>query len=178
MKRPLLIIVLFIACSKLQAQIELVKFVGKNASDYGLGYGAFFKFSYPVSQAADVSLEAGLIFALLNDGGSGDGSAFVPLKLGYRYTLNGTGEGFYVEPQAGFNAYGVTSVNVNGYTVNSNFHGIILGAGVGYLFPPSKWIQFDIGLRYETIIAGDNSLNYLAFRISHNFSFKKRESDY
>jgi hypothetical protein len=26
-----------------------------------------------------------------------------PLKLGYRYTVNGTGEGLYIEPQAGYN---------------------------------------------------------------------------
>ncbi|SRR6266700_3685467 len=177
MKKSLWISILLLAGACSHAQIEVAKIVGKNSKDYNLGFGAFLKFAYPVSEAADLSLEAGFLFFVLNDGGDGDGTAFCPLKLGYRYTLNQTGTGFYVEPQVGFNLYGVSSVNVNGYTVNSKFHGAILGAGFGYLFPPGGHIQFDLGLRYETVIVSGNSLNFLALRLSHNFSFRKRDSN-
>jgi hypothetical protein len=66
------------------------------------------KAGVPVSDAADVSLEIGVNFFPSKD--EGEGTAMCPLKAGYRYTLNGTGEGFYVEPQVGYNIYGATSV--------------------------------------------------------------------
>jgi len=37
------------------AQIEVSKLIGKNSSDYKLGYGTFLKFGYPVSEGDDIS---------------------------------------------------------------------------------------------------------------------------
>src|SRR3978361_1220120 len=126
--------------SKSHAQIEVDKFMGtKNGSHYGLGIGAFIKVAIPISEAASLTPEVGLVFAFLKDGGDQgqDGTAICPLKLGYRYTVNGSGTGFYVEPAIGYNIYGVTSyLDNNGYTQNEKFNGAILSAGVGYLFEP------------------------------------------
>jgi hypothetical protein len=81
-----------------------------------------------------------------------------------------------VEPQLGYNLYGVISYydDVNYKDVDQKFHGPVLGAGVGYLFNPGS-IQFDIGVRFESVIYNGGTMNYVSFRIAHNFSFKKRD---
>ena len=96
------------------AQLQISKLVGKNSSDYKLGFGGFLKFSYPISEAADVTLEAGAnIFQSKDD--PEYGLAVLPIKAGYRYTINQSGTGFYVEPQVGYNAYGINR-DVNKFT--------------------------------------------------------------
>ncbi len=62
-------------------------------------------------KGSDVTLEIGANIFILNDGYDGDGTIMCPLKAGYRYTLNETGKGFYIEPQIGFNLVGVTSLH-------------------------------------------------------------------
>jgi hypothetical protein len=161
------------------AQLGVMKLVGKNTRDYSMGFGAFIKSGFPVSDGSDVTLEAGADIFLLNDDyGSGDGTIMCSLKAGYRYTLNGTGEGFYVEPQVGFNVYGVTSLyDDEGKQVNLKYHGAVLAAGAGYMF--SIWnAPFDLNLRYETVIAHGGSNNFICLGISRFISFKKRDTGY
>ena len=173
-----LFIFMIIQC---QAQIQVSKLLGKNANNYKPGYGAFLKFSYPVSEGDDVSLEGGVNFFFEKDDDTyAYGIANVPVKLGYRYTLNRTGTGIYIEPQAGYNAYGVNSYysDGDGKDVDEKFHGIVAGAGVGYLFQPAGIIQFDLSLRYESVFYKGSTMNYASIRLAHNFSFRKKESDY
>ena len=149
------------------AQIQFAKLTGKNSGDYKTGYGGYLKFSYPVSEASAVSLEVGaLIFTSKID--SRFGWDVVPVKAGYRYTFNNTGSGLYVEPQVGYNVYGIKPDD-------AKFTGLILGAGTGYLFQPIGGIQFDLGIRYETVQFSGGSLNYFSLRLAHNFSIRKRE---
>ena len=159
------------------AQIGIMKLVGKNTSDYTIGAGAFIKTGIPVSEGSDVTLELGVNYFFLKDGGTGDGTVMCPLKVGYRYTFNGTGEGFYVEPQVGYNIIGATSLDNNGNQVNLKYHGVVLAAGTGYLF--TIWgVPFDLNLRYETVIAHGGSNNFISLGISKFFSFKKRDAGY
>jgi len=37
------------------AQIEIAKFLGKNSSEYKMGFRSFLKFAYPVSETADIN---------------------------------------------------------------------------------------------------------------------------
>jgi hypothetical protein len=41
------------------AQLGVMKLVGKNTKDYKLGFGAFVKTAVPVSDGSDVTLEIG-----------------------------------------------------------------------------------------------------------------------
>jgi hypothetical protein len=119
-------------------QIQISKIIGKNSSEFNTGYGGYLKFGYPVSDAADVTLEVGAnIFQLKAD--PAYGWAVLPVKAGYRYTINGTGAGFYIEPQVGYNVYGIDPAN-------NKFSGLVLGSGAGYLFKPGGLIQFDLGI--------------------------------
>lgn len=160
------------------AQLGAMKLVGKDTKDYKLGFGAFIKTGVPVSDGSDVTLEIGADIFFLNDGyGTKDGTIMCPLKAGYRYTLNGTGKGFYVEPQVGYNLYGVTSLaDKNGETINLKYHGIVAAAGTGYLF--SIWnTSFDVNLRYETVFAHGGSNNLMSLGITKSFSFGRSGSE-
>jgi hypothetical protein len=159
------------------AQITVAKLVGKDTKDYKLGFGAFIKTGFPVSDGSDITAEIGANFFFLKDD-NGYGTIMCPLKMGYRYTLNRTGTGLYLEPQLGYNLYGVTSLpDENGNDINLEYHGVIFAAGTGYLF--SVWnTSFDLNLRYETVIAHGGSNNMISLGISKFFSFGSRNSDY
>jgi hypothetical protein len=159
------------------AQIGAMKLVGKDTKDYKLGFGAFIKTEVAVSDGSYATLEIGADVFPSKDG-DGNGTIMCPLKAGYRYTLNGTGEGLYIEPQAGYDLYGVTSLDdENGQAVNLKYHGVVLAAGTGYLF--SAWnTLFDVNLRYETVMAHGGSNNLISLGISKFFSFGRRDTGY
>jgi hypothetical protein len=160
------------------AQIDAMKLIGNNTKDYSIGFGAFIKSGFPVSEAANVTLELGADIFLLKGYGTEYGTIMCPLKAGYRYTLNGTGQGFYVEPQAGFNLVGITSLpNDYGDDINLKYHGVVLAAGTGYLFTIGR-APFDLNLRYETVIAHGGSNNFISLGISRFISFKRRDAEY
>ena len=129
-----------------------------------------FKILLPGFGCADVSLEVGAnVFQLKED--PAYGWAVVPVKVGYRYTLNQTGEGFYLQPQLGYNVYGIDP-NDNKFT------GLILTAGAGYLFPPIGKLQIDLGLLFESAFHSGGAANYISLRLTHNFLVGRRDSDY
>jgi hypothetical protein len=86
----------------------------------------------PVNEDADeITAELALL------GLDGLSAGFLPFKAGYRYTLNRTGFGFYLEPQAGY-AYG------DDYGEKAN--GFVGTANLGYLFQPLGGVRFDLAL--------------------------------
>ncbi len=175
-KELLATFLLFFLIQQANAQLGVMKLVGNDTKNYQLGFGAFIKAGVPVSDAANVTLEIGINYFPSKDG-DGEGTAMCPLKAGYRYTLNGTGEGFYIEPQVGYNIYGVTSLlDDNGYNVDLKYHGVVFAAGAGYLFSIGN-VPFDINLRYETVIAYGGSNNLVSLGITKSFAFGRRDRD-
>ncbi|HEY0041682.1 MAG TPA: hypothetical protein VGB71_13515 [Flavisolibacter sp.] len=175
MRKPTLALFIFLFF-KLQAnaQLGVMKLVGNNTKDYSIGFGAFIKTGFPVSDGAALTVELGANIFPVKGSGFNYGTVMCPLKAGYRYTLNKTGDGFYVEPQAGFNVYGVTSLaGENGETINLKYHGVVLAAGGGYLFNMGN-TPFDVNLRYETVIAHGGSNNLISLGITKFFSFGSR----
>src|SRR3954451_18558335 len=138
MFRPILLIALLFIAIQSRAQLSVIKMVGNDTKDYKLGAGLYLKAGYPVSEGDDVTLEAGCYLFSLYDYSLRYGTAVIPAKVGYRYTINREGNGFYVEPQVGYNIYGVSTLNVDGYPKDFKYHGIVLGAGAGYLFSISS----------------------------------------
>jgi hypothetical protein len=47
----------FFSMVQANAQLGVMKLVGNNTQDYGMGFGAFIKTGFPASEAADVTLE-------------------------------------------------------------------------------------------------------------------------
>jgi len=171
-------LILFFAVTESNAQLGAMKLVGNDTRDYKLGLGAFIKTGFPVGEGSDITVEGGVNIFFLDSYGSADGTIMCPLKIGYRYTLNKTGQGFYVEPQAGYNLYGVTSLHdESGNAVDLKYHGVVFAAGTGYLFTIGGQ-PFDLNLRYETVIAHGGSNNFIALGLSRFISFKKRDNNY
>jgi hypothetical protein len=177
-KRTLAVAILFLLIMRANAQINVMKLVGNDTKDYSVGFGAFIKSGVPVSEAADITIELGADIFFMKGYGTEYGTIMCPLKAGYRYTLNGTGQGLYVEPQLGFNLAGVTSLpsESGGDDINLHYHGVVLAAGAGYLFTIGR-APFDLNLRYETVIAHGGSNNLVSLGISRFIFFKKRDTD-
>ena len=159
------------------SQLELAKLLDKKYHDMLPGIGASLKFGYPVSEAADATIEAGAMLFFDKDYPESYGLAIVPVKLGYRHTLNGSGTGFYIEPQVGYNIYGGETLEdyETGELIDRKGTGFIWAAGIGYLFKPSRRMQFNLGLRYESILDKGYPKNFIGLRLSHNFTFGQRE---
>jgi len=155
--------------AKAQIQIDYLSFKGFSS----VGFGAFFNFAVPVSDADYVTAEAGLDVFSHN----GDNVAIAPVLLGYRYTLDQTGTGFFIEPNAGY-AFAGTDIQVynadNYQYEEQKLNGFSTGVTLGYLFEPSGRIQFNLGLRYEHVF-GDLGSNLFSFRIAHAFTFGRKD---
>ncbi len=148
------------------------------------GFGAFLNFAIPVNDANYVTIEGGLLY--FNDNKTSEDVGMAPVLVGYRYTLDQSGTGFWLEPHVGY-AFGATSIPVydqyggqayddNGNPLNLKIKGPAAGVGFGYLFQPSGQIQFNIGIRYDHTF-GNTGTNLLSFRILHAFSLGRR-NDY
>ena len=179
LKTRLLILNFLLLCSFVcTAQIEVARISVKDFK--AIGFGSFLNFSLPVSESNFMTIEGGLQYFKNKDD---EEVAMAPVLLGYRYTLNQSGTGFYVEPNAGY-CFGGSSIGIynefgspiaiNGKWAYEKVAGPMAGIGVGYLFEPSGRIQFNIGLRYQRTFASAGA-NIFAFRISHAFNFGRRE---
>lgn len=161
-------ILIFIAFNGF-GQVQVLKLIGTNSDKFSIGYGGFIKYAYPISGSSDISLELGFVNFNLKSNDA-YGWIVVPIKAGYRYTLNQTGKGFYVEPFLGYNFLGVDPAD-------KKFTGLVYGAGTGYLFNPIGNVYFDLGIQYESALHTGGPANYLALRLTHNFGGKRREND-
>ena len=161
------------------AQIEVARVSLKNFKAFGLA--GFLNFSLPLSDADYLTIEGGLqYFKDKND----DDLMLVPALLGYRYTINRTGTGFFLEPNAGYcfggssiqkyNAVGSPIAESDGTLAVEKVAGPVAGLGIGYLFAPSGNIQFNVAIRYQRTF-GEAATNVVAFRISHAFTFGRKE---
>lgn len=168
LKRLFCLLLIFISITA-SGQIQVSKLLGTNSNKFTTGYGGFLKYAYPVSGSSDVSLEIGFVsFTLKSD--NAYGWVIIPVKAGYRYTINQTGYGFYVEPFLGYNFAGVDPDD-------NKFKGLVYGSGTGYLFKPIGKVNFDLGMQFESALHTGGPANYLSFRLSHNFGGNRRHQD-
>lgn len=105
------------------------------------------------------------------------GMLTIPFKLGYRYTMDRSGTGLYLEPQLGYNVYGMHPVfNETTYQYDEpKTTGPVGAIQLGYLFQPGNKVQFDLSCFYESVFHSGTTSSYAGLRLSHNFSFGKRE---
>jgi hypothetical protein len=160
-------------CSHLcNAQIEVDYAHGKDYNS--IGFGGFLNFSFPAGESDYLTVEGGVQYFKSSDD---EELALIPVLAGYRYTLDRTGSGLYVEPFAGYAFGGSTigSYNENGGWEGGNVKvaGPAAGLGVGYLFDIGN-IPFNVGLRLQHNF-GNYGTSTLGLRISHSFGFRKRD---
>jgi hypothetical protein len=186
LQRTLLIVsIVLLSWTTSNAQIEFGHLSSKQFS--GNAFSGAFNFCVPVSDADYVSAELGLSHFTNKH----DNVYLLPILAGYRYTLNRTGVGLYVEPTAGY-SFGTTDIqkydanggpiydNESGNYVYVKSSGVTTGANFGYLFDPSEGFvkfQLNICLRYEHTFS-ELSSNMVSLRITHAFTFGRRRDEW
>jgi len=164
------------------AQIEVAKLSSKGFSPFGVG--AYLNFAIPITYGNAAVVEGGLYYFIQD----GSHMAVAPVMAGYRQLLGQDDFGWYAEPVAGY-TFGATDIQKfdangaalykpgNGGELDQKVGGPIAGVGFGYLFEPSGRIQFNISLRAEHVFVtgGDPGLTIVALRISHSFSFGRKD---
>lgn len=161
-----------------QAQIEVVHATVKDFKK--TGFGGFLNCTIPASEANYLTLEAGVQY-FKNE--YDEDLGLIPVLLGYRCTLDQSGYGLFIEPNAGYtfgsstigvyDEHGAQLVDEKGWAVEK-VAGPMAGVGVGYMFEPFQKSQLSIGIRYEHTF-GKAPVNVFAFRISYGFSFGRRD---
>ncbi len=177
MKKLLLGINLLVA-STADAQIEVLTVLNpKPESKYIVGFGAMLKFGIPVKENADqLTIEAGVKYIPEIEYPEYYGIAYIPVKVGYMYSLDRSGTGFYAEPQLGYSVYGARSYqDMNGVDVDEIIKGPVSGLSFGYLFPSEKIVQLDLSLRYENVFYKQGSVHTIGLRLSSRFRFRNRD---
>ncbi len=193
-KKLFLTPLLFCLCSAAYAQIEVAHLITKTAVPTGFGtlkdqnvsstgFGSFLNFGIQINETSAVTIEGGIYVFSQDDNHFYMG----PCLVGYRKLLTKSNDyGWYLEPILGY-TFGDTDIQksndngnplyqADGNPLNQKVAGPTTGLGFGYLFQPSGWIRFNISLRYEhAFVNGDPSTNIIALRISHAFSFGRRD---
>jgi hypothetical protein len=173
----LLFLAFFCIGNTLHAQIEAAHLFTKGESS--TGYGIFLRPGFPVGKADEISVEGGVDFFTHDASHIAD----IPLLIGYRHTLDGSGAGFYLEPSAGY-TFGGTDItkmeegnvvyNSSGIAEDENLSGPTAGLCFGYIIPKAS-LPLNIGIRYEHIfVSGEPSQSILAFRVSWSLLTAKR----
>lgn len=162
LKTLLLLITLLTSAKIVPAQIEVAHASTKDFS--AVGFCGFLNLSIPVSEANYLTIEGGI--QSFKDKNTNQ-LTLIPVLAGFRYTLDQSGSGFFVEPFAGY-AFGESDLDQP--------DGIAGGVGLGYLVDLGN-VPFNFALRYERIF-GNPSTNVIGFRIAHSLGFGRRNDDY
>ena len=162
-------------CGLLKAQLEVAHVLTKNNS--ATGFGMYLHIGTPVSKGAEVSGELGFYYFAPQ----GAHMIMIPLLAGYRYNLNGSRTGLYIEPQVGY-SFGGTDIQKkdesgnpiynNDEVVDQKVSGMTGAITAGYLFPK---IPLQLGIRYTHIfVSGDPTQSILSLRASYALAFGRR----
>lgn len=153
-----------------QIEVDYVKAKKFNA----IGFGGFLSFSFPIQEADYITVEGAAQY--LKNNSTSEEMYMVPMLTGYRYTIDRSGMGLFIEPCAG---YIIGSTDASYYDESGNqteevgdFQGLAAGAGVGYLFDLGN-ISFNVSIRYLHGF-GKYQTNTLGLRLAHSISFGRR----
>ena len=141
---------------------------GSESTLYSTIIGADFKYAFPVANNVSVSFSAGYSELIGKDfmysfndgtsygtiGGTAANVGTIPLKVGIRYSTNGT-LGFFVEAQAGVVFF------TQGDMSNTSF---VYAPAIGYAFDGG----LEAGVRYEGWVK-DGTFSQVGLRLAYNF---------
>jgi hypothetical protein len=162
----------------INAQLSVVKMVGKNADQYKLGYCLFTFFDFPVTEEGNRSIRLELMDLAMFPGKDGNFfttenmRSYLSIKLGYKYIFSESRTGIYVEPSAGW----CRVVDyLEGMDEAAYGDGLALAFETGYsLEVGQKGHVLNFGLKYEND-RGGSKISSVGFRVSYAFNmFSKR----
>lgn len=156
-----------------QAQLDFFTVLGPGISYYEppVGFGGFIKFATPISEADDITLELGFL------GFDGNDAGYVPIKLGYLYTFNRSGTGWFCEPQLGY-SIGGDREDIEDYSIRKSLKGVVTTVNLGYRFGVNSSIYTDLSLRVESVINKDGFFSIAGIRLAFPISFGRGKYGY
>ena len=174
LKSSLIIALIIMGSIESKAQVEVLRVSVKDFKAFG--FVGFLNFSFPISEETTyLTIERG--YQYLKDEYD-DVVGYIPVLLGYRYTLDRSGSGLFVEP---FGGYSFGDANIYKYTddgyavyddegmqVKEKVAGPTVGLGFGYLFPSEDNRKYNLALRYSRTISEAHT-NTFGLRFSYNF---------
>jgi hypothetical protein len=170
MKKPLplpLLCGFLLWVASADGQLEVSRLSTKGYS--GVGIGAFINTGFIINRADVLTSEGGFVFY--------HGLTTTPLPLiGYRHTFNGSGTGWYIEPQLGYTLIASDLLPADSlklppgeklsydHPLTSGFN---TGFALGYIFPGR--LGLNLGARYEHFFmtGGNPEVNELSLRLTH-----------
>ncbi len=158
------ICLLTIIADKSYAQLDVALLLGERskALDLPIAFGGYIKLGFPINQADEISAEASYLTWDEGDAGYFSG------KLGYVYTLNREGYGWFIEPQLGYAFVGSDPSYID-YDGTGDFKGALGSMGVGYRFGQDR-AKWDLSLRYENVFTNNvGRISILGLRFSRSF---------
>ena len=176
MKKYLLFggLLFFLAPANAQVEFSHLSTRGYNS----FGSGTMFSYGLAVSPGDAITFDVGILFFrdAIVDPGSG---------IGFRYTFNRKGDGFYLEPEISFAYSGVNIPNQDsarypllrdhqGNFQQPDLDGLVPFLTAGYIFPGR--FALNIGLRYGHIFTldGDPGVDIFSLRLSHTIVFGRQ----
>jgi hypothetical protein len=169
-KKLFLIAVCITVSASLHAQLEVAQLFTKGQS--ATGFGANLHVGFPVPKGNEISGEIGMYYFAPGQ----SHTVLIPLLLGYRYTFNHSGTGWYAEPFAGYSfagtdvpridAHGNPIINSDSSAAYQNPSGATAGLCIGYILSNPR-LPLNFGLRFSHVFTSDDpSPSVLAFRVS------------
>ncbi|HVG16200.1 MAG TPA: hypothetical protein VM935_14615 [Chitinophagaceae bacterium] len=164
------------------AQFTVAKLVGKDSDKYGTGYGLFSYIDVPLAQENQSFRLELMDFAFFPTKGekfftsTAGAKSYLSIKLGYKYVISETQEGFYLLPSVGYcntmlaiegqekiiSNHGVAGALEGGYTVEVGQRGHTINLGVKY--------EYDRG-------SATNIIQTVGLRLSYGFGLFRRKND-
>ena len=170
-KRSILLLIAIFSLSFANAQLEFSHLSTRGFSTNGIGI--FTNLGLMVNKGDVITFESSFI--------AFDYTTVVAPTIiaGYRYTFNGKGNGFYVEPQLAY-TFGAADIpqkdttkfpflrSSTGDIRQPHLNGPTGILGFGYIFPGK--FAFSLGMRYQHIfVIGNPAANVLSLRLAHTF---------
>lgn len=152
--------------NKCYSQLDIAVLLGERTSSISppIAFGSFLKFGFPINEADEISAEGSLLTWDQTEAGYFAG------KLGYTFTLNRQGYGWFIEPQLGY-AFVGSDPWYEDYIGTGDFKGPMGTINVGYRFGQYR-SKTDLSFRYENVFTnnvGRISTFGLRFAVSIGF---------
>ncbi len=159
----------------------VAKLVGKGDTKYGLGYGLFSFFDFPLAnENQSIRLELIDLAAFPTKGenfftSTADMKGYISIKLGYKYVFSETQAGFYLIPSVGYCRVAFSKQGDGDATYGDGIAGALEG---GYTVEVGqKGHTLNFGLKYEYDHGNSTHIiQSIGLRASYGFGiFRKKE---
>jgi hypothetical protein len=182
MKKIFLVLSLLFGITSISsAQLVVSKMLGKDAKNYGTGFGIFAFLDFPLA-SGNKSIVIELVeFAYFPEKGGGgffsapSGKGYYSFKAGFKNYFSEDGTGFYLQPSVGGAAVTLLKENEPEADEAFGFAGALEG-GYSFAVGQVSGRKINLGIKYEYIYAKEtHQIQTLGLRLSYSFGLFRRK---